>query len=97
LDLDRPFVDDIVAHDSGSAGLRTASTLCADDNEAIKAISPAEAARRYPAKLQATITYVDVARGSLFVQDKTGGIYVFLQKSHAMRPCAWVCWLSSRL
>ncbi|MBI2948596.1 MAG: PAS domain S-box protein [Verrucomicrobia bacterium] len=42
----------------------------------VRALSSDEAARGYPVRLRAVVTYFNPTRPSLFVQDETGGIYV---------------------
>jgi len=43
---------------------------------AIRALSPDAASRRFPVKLRAAVTYYDPLAYTLFVEDRTGGIYV---------------------
>ena len=51
---------------------------------AVRSLSPAEAARHYPVKLHAAVTFCDEALFSRFVQDSTAGIY--LQEMTNMPP-----------
>ncbi len=44
----------------------------------IRALSPAQAAQGMPVELHAVITYYDATEGQVFVQDSTGGIFVFM-------------------
>jgi len=44
----------------------------------VHALSRQEAALGLPARLRATVTYVESSRGLLFVQDRTGGTFVWL-------------------
>ena len=44
--------------------------------EQVRRLSPAEALKGYPIRLQAVVTYNDPDMRLLFVQDRTGGIYV---------------------
>jgi hypothetical protein len=43
---------------------------------AIHALSPAEADKAYPVRLEAVVTYYDPEWFLLFVEDETGGIYL---------------------
>jgi PAS domain S-box-containing protein len=64
---------------SPSAGLlvlQTGALPLLNHAEQVRSLKPEQAALGYPVRLQATVTYVDFAWGNLFVQDKTGGIYV---------------------
>ncbi|MGC2657341.1 MAG: response regulator [Bryobacteraceae bacterium] len=42
----------------------------------LKQLSPGQAKRNYPVRLKAVVTYFDAASPDLFIQDKTGGIWV---------------------
>ena len=53
------------------AGLPTLTHLAE-----IHSLPPEEARRGYPVHLQAVVTYFDLATPDLFIQDKTGGIWV---------------------
>ena len=44
--------------------------------QAVRELSPAEAARGYPVRVSALVTYYDGYWGNTFVQDSTAGIYV---------------------
>ena len=55
-------------------------------NREVQALSRTEAAREYPVHVRATITYLDSGTGVLFVQDRSAGIFVFIQQSHAESP-----------
>jgi signal transduction histidine kinase/CheY-like chemotaxis protein/uncharacterized protein YdeI (BOF family) len=47
----------------------------------IRALTPELAARKFPVRLRATVTYYDAPAYTLFVQDSTGGIYVSVHGS----------------
>ncbi len=42
----------------------------------VRSMDPREADKRYPVRLEATVTYASESEGLLFVQDESGGIYV---------------------
>ncbi|MEZ5402188.1 MAG: response regulator [Bryobacteraceae bacterium] len=42
----------------------------------VQRLAPEDAARSYPVRLRAAVTYFDPILGTLFVQDRSGGIYV---------------------
>jgi PAS domain S-box-containing protein len=49
----------------------------------IRQLTPNEAARGYPVRIRAVVTYWDRAHGDLFVQDSTAGIWVDIPPSAA--------------
>ncbi len=53
----------------------------------VRRLEPAEARKGYPIRLEATVTYNDPDMRLLFVQDRTGGIYVEAWRHvHHLRP-----------
>jgi signal transduction histidine kinase len=66
----RGFSAEIGAHAGFRPGL-----LCSNVAQ-IRVLSPEEAARRHPVRLEGVVTYHNYPK-TLFVQDKTGGIFVF--------------------
>ena len=52
----------------------------------IRDLSASEAARNYPVKLHAVVNYIDSTIGELFVQDRTNGVFIFINESKASEP-----------
>ncbi|HUP03340.1 MAG TPA: PAS domain S-box protein [Bryobacteraceae bacterium] len=52
----------------------------------IRALTPAEADRPYPIRIRAVVTYNNPAYGTLFVQDKTAGTYLFHDGANPTLP-----------
>src|SRR5262249_30180319 len=48
-------------------------------------LSSEEAARPFPVKVRAVVTFCDESIGQLFVQDETGGIFVEIQGDYGFR------------
>lgn len=49
---------------------------------AIRQLSQSEAARQFPIQIRGVVTFYDPSWNSLFVQDRSAGIFVFLLNSH---------------
>src|SRR6266566_1244508 len=52
----------------------------------VQALPPQEAKREYAVQLRAIVTYVDTGPGELFVEDNSGGIFVFIRDSKSNAP-----------
>lgn len=63
--------------DGNGATLRTLTTVAA-----VRALSAADAAQALPVRITSTITYVDPPRRHLFIQEKSGGIFVKYSGDH---------------
>ncbi len=59
-----------------AAGLAGTAPTALTHSAQIRALSPAEAARRIPVRLRAVVTHYDPAWNDVFIQDATGGAYV---------------------
>jgi diguanylate cyclase (GGDEF)-like protein len=53
---------------------------------AVRQMAPGEAAKEYPVRIRAVVTYVNAQTGELFVQDASAGIFVFLRDSKSTVP-----------
>jgi len=80
------------AVDTASAANSSPSLPVQETAGAIHRLTAREAARRYPVKLRAVVTYADAFNGNLFVQDGTDGIFVSLDdpQSDVLRLRDWV-------
>jgi diguanylate cyclase (GGDEF)-like protein len=53
---------------------------------AVRQLPTVEAAKEYPVRIRAVVTYVNAGNGELFVQDASAGIFVFIRNSKSALP-----------
>jgi len=75
LEKGTPTLVEAVSADENSEKVDQRKTL--STVQQIQSLSPKELSRNYPAQLEGTVTYSDPSVRDTFIQDSTGGIFVF--------------------
>ncbi len=83
LDAGAIVLDHCIPRTPQTATSTTGTLPLLQRSSEVRNLSPAQAARRYPVRLRAVVTYFDVIERLLFVQDRDGGIFVDVPSHYA--------------